>query len=93
MTNTGDMEEEIVGEILDNLQSENLSHAASLSDIFFGKQVIKVLQLLKKKTNPWSVVTNSLILLTALSYPNNKEPAYGCLSQSMDRDMFLAELH
>ena len=89
---TEDIEEEIVGEILENWENENISHTAPLSDVFFGKQVIKVLQLLKKTINPWAVVTNSLLLLTALSYPTNKDPTHEYLGQSMDRDMFLAEL-
>ncbi len=59
------IEEEIVEEIMQNC-------APSLSDVFFGQEVIKVLQLLKKNNSNlqthWPVVTNSLILLTALSY-------------------------
>jgi len=57
--------EEILEEILENWQTP------SLSDVFFGQEIIKVMQLLKKNSNHqtrWPVVTNSLIVLTALSY-------------------------
>lgn len=63
------LEEEIIHEIM-------VSHASqtepSLSDVFFGQEVIKVMQILKQKNSnhqgEWPVVTNSLILLTTLSY-------------------------
>jgi hypothetical protein len=67
------MEEEIIEEIMQNWDVQSKSCIAPpLSDVFFGQEVIKVLQLLKKKNSNhqthWPVVTNSLILLTALSY-------------------------
>lgn len=67
------LEEEIVEEIMQNWNLEPKSNTVpSLSDVFFGQEVIKILQLLKKNNcnqqKHWPVVTNSLILLTVLSY-------------------------
>jgi len=66
------LEEEIIHEIMVNWESQTSQTEPSLSDVFFGQEVIKVLQILKKKNSnhqgEWPVVTNSLILLTALSY-------------------------
>ncbi|MHA1745804.1 MAG: hypothetical protein ACTSWW_07380 [Promethearchaeota archaeon] len=63
------MEEEIIDEILQNWES---CTAPPLSDVFFGQEVIKILQLLKRNNSNhqthWPMVTNSLIVLTALSY-------------------------